>query len=519
MKNKTYFDNLDKIVCSQLFLILLGINCACTKENEAVIEEFGEQLETHVVEYDSTYNANYNLYVVNDDTAAYNLQNYSASLNSAEQSVNNILNEYAVKMLSEYANTSKENTILSPLSASMLYSLMSNFADEKASTNVYRSTLGLEQAKVKDVNSYFRKIINKVNEQSEKSEKTGGLSFANNLWMDEQDAVYKSFLSTTNFYDVKVKGVDLKRSSSLSEINETIKSQIGSDEATIKQSATNKPLITSSVSFKNEWKVKFSVDSVKKNVFIDIDGKEQECTTLFSIGKGRYGHFDNFDMMEIPYKDDTYSMFVIIPHSANGLSQSLSSLYRQGIQNCMRIVSDTTRNYHGEYLEKRDTIVNNHKYTVVDTLILDTIFDVRLPRVKICNSTPLNPQNAKIANSTKIMYQTNLPRVSPKGFTLSNIYQSCKFEINENNTLADAEGAIIKATESEFHNKTGNPPVIDFMGSGLVIDGGVNIPIGKKITKTVIIPFYAYHPFAVFIRKNQMGIIPFACTITTLFSN
>lgn len=59
--------------------------------------------QNNIVQYDSTYNASYNLYVVNDDTTAYSPQKYHANLSSEEKVIGRALNEYAVKMLADYS--------------------------------------------------------------------------------------------------------------------------------------------------------------------------------------------------------------------------------------------------------------------------------------------------------------------------------------------------------------------------------------------------------------------------------
>lgn len=518
MKQHNLFKSLLAKIHPLLLITLLGTCWACT--NEENLEAVTKENNVEIQKYDSTYNAAFNLYVVSDDTTSYNIQSYSAPFNAVEKSISSSLNEYAAKMLSEYSDTNKENTILSPLSATMLYSLMANFSDAKKSSNVYKDNMGLAHVKTDDMNSYFRKLINKKKEETVSSDNNNGLSLASNLWVEEKKAVYKSFLSTTGFYEVKVKGMDMDKSSTLSYINETIKNQMGDDYNAIKQSALNnaKPLITSSMAFKNEWKESFKVDSSLTNEFSNIDGSKTVCKTLCATSPSRYGHFDKFDMMEIPYKDESYSMFVVIPHTVDGLSQSLSSLYKQGLAHCMENVSDTTRTFQSECLIKRDTVVYEQTYEVVDTLITDTIFDIRLPKVKLCSSTPLNQQNTSVSSNTKQMFQTNLPKVSPNGFTLGNVYQSCSFELDEKSTTAESDAGI----EIDHRPYTTETSIVVIQtGSTSGKDGNGNhgifsIPKGKKIHKTVVVPFHATHPFAIFIRDNKLGAIPFASSIKTL---
>lgn len=498
-----------------LSAILVMLCVCCSKE------EFESSIQTtssvEIEEkYDSVYNATYSLYVVNDDTTAYNLLDYNSPLTSAENEVRKSLNEYAVKMLSDYSGASSANTILSPFNASMLYSLMANFTDEKKDENTFKENMGISSGNKKDINSFFRKFINKRSHStSQDEEKT---SYANTLWMNKKSAVYNSFLSRTKYYGFDVKGIDLDQASSIDAINSFVRSKIGSNDAQIKQSSVEdaKPLVTSSMSFKGEWKEKFYVDSTLTNWFTNSNGSKASCKILWSTRKGRWSRFDTFDMMEILYKDNNYSMYIILPHEDDGLSKSLSDLRNYGISRCMNMVSDTTRTYHGEYYIPRDTTTILGTFTVVDTLITDTIFDIRIPKFKLCASTELNPKNLAGNAAAKLIYQTNLPKVSPNGYSLSNVFQSCSLEINEQSTSASSTGSI-----SEVDVKLNATNAITGISHHYIIlpykiDDKPKIPRGRKIKDTIKVPFYVAHPFAVFIRENEIGTIPFACCIKSL---
>lgn len=504
-------------VCSVIVAIIAMINVSCSEREIEIVKD-----PANLVEYDSTYNAAYNLYVVSDDTVAYDLQKFNTPLNAKEKMIGRSLNEQAVRMLSEYNNTSDVNTILSPISASMLYSLMANFTDDKNSSNVFKDNMGLSDAKTEDINSYFRKYLNAgdmtVTKENNKGKNDTGssLSFERNLWMNDNSSVYNSFLSKTKYYGFGVKGMDMSKGSSLTEINSVINAQMGTDRASVMQSQweRSKPMVTSSMTFNCEWQNKFTVDAAQTNLFTNANGSKTICKLLRATRKGKYQKFENFDMMEIPYKDYKYSMFIILPHSIDGLSKSLSDLNNHGVSKSMEIVSDTTRSYHGEYYITRDTTTSFGTFSVVDTLITDTIFDIRIPKFKLCSSIGLNSKRTGSKSATELLYQTNLPKVSPNGFKLSNVFQSCSFELNENNTTAssnDSLNVISTFTGASINHN------FSLIGNGdIIVVGEKVIPKGKRINDTVVVPFHVAYPFAIFIRDNVMGTIPFACSIKTL---
>ncbi len=503
MRQKRFATKKSSIYKKYIGLIICMLFICCSEHDVESVMTDHSTGQDNIAQYDSTYNASYNLYVVNDDTTAYSPQKYHAPLSSEEKEIGRALNEYAVKILADYSS-SDNNTILSPISASMLYSLMANFTDDKKGGNVFKESMGIGQAKNEDMNSFFRKYMNKKSESAKKETENKGISFASNLWMDKKSAVYNSFLSTSKFYGFGVKGIDIQNNSSLDEVNQVVNGQMGTSGVVIKQSALQsaKPLVTSSMSFQGEWDEKFRLDSAQTNIFTNANGLKIVCKQLCTTRKGRYADFGDFEMIEIPYKGNDYSMYIVLPHSEGRLTKSLDALNIRGIGNCMDFVSDTTRTFHGEYLIQRDTTTAYGTFSVVDTLITDTLIDIRIPKFKLQASTGLNPQSTGATLAAKLMYQTNLPKVSPNGYKLSNVFQVCNFEVNEESTSASSGGTIVVATNHNYSVI----PVVD----------AATAPKGRKIKDTVVVPFHVIRPFAVFIRENEIGTIPFACSIKTI---
>ena len=479
-----------------------------------------QEPEPIIPTYDSIYDASYNLYIVNDDTPNYSPHAPNTPLTKEEEMIGHTLNEYATEMLSEYDTEGDENIVVSPLSATMLYAMMANFVDESKGENAFKEGMGIEASNNEDVNTYFHKYIDMQKEKDVyQNEVDNGISVDNHLWMDKNSSIYNSFLSTAKSYGFGVKGMDISDESTIETINDAISSQMGSNDATLKSSANNgaTSMITSTITFKNEWETKFYVDSTQNNLFTNFNGSTTTCKLLHATRKDRYYKFLYFNMMEIPYKGFKYSMYIALPHDGVKLSQVLTELNNKGINQCMEMVSDTTRSYHGEYLINRDSVTSHGTYAVVDTLISDTVFNVSIPIFKLCSAMGLNPNSTKGISATKSMYKTNMTKVSPNGFKLGNVFQACDFEINENGTSASSSGSI-----PNVWTGVGVTPHVNEQKSIVVVDGNstdFEVPKGRKIQEKVKVPFCVLHPFIVFIRDNKCGTIPFACSIKRLDAN
>jgi len=243
--------------------------------------------------------------------------------------IGHTLNEYATEMLSEYDTEGDENIVVSPLSATMLYAMMANFVDESKGENAFKEGMGIEASNNEDVNTYFHKYIDMQKEKDVyQNEVDNGISVDNHLWMDKNSSIYNSFLSTAKSYGFGVKGMDISDESTIETINDAISSQMGSNDATLKSSANNgaTSMITSTITFKNEWETKFYVDSTQKNLFTNFNGSTTTCKLLHATRKDRYYKFLYFNMMEIPYKGFKYSMYIALPHDGVKLSQVLTEL-------------------------------------------------------------------------------------------------------------------------------------------------------------------------------------------------
>ncbi|MBQ7443571.1 MAG: hypothetical protein IJS59_06860 [Bacteroidaceae bacterium] len=493
---------------------------------------------TPVAAYDSTYSEAYNLFIVSDDTTAYETEAYNGPLTDADNTIAHQLGDYAADMLTEYDSQGYDNTVLSPVSASMLYGLMGNFVEQE-SDNAFLDAMGMEQASTEEVNTFFRKFINKKgNTESQASGSQAAksrLTFASNLWMDTRTAVFNSFISKSRFYGFGVKGMDLTSPGAINAINGSIASNLGGKGATLPAyllQAKASTVITSTMNFEGKWLYPMSRDTTL-TTFTNADGTHASATIIGTTQTRGYARFNSFDVVELKYKEDTYAMYVILPHSTRGLTQCLNELNKRGTTHVMEAAATDTTRHRAVIYTQRDTtyyVFNDTMHpaderetatiTVTDTLISDTVFDIRLPKFDVTTTTSLSPTGTNAATATKRMYQTNLPKVAPSGFHLTNVFQTCRISIDENGTTAMSRDSLAVLENTTNDTYTGATPG----GESFPIYIGYDkiernpVPRGRKTYETIHAPFTATRPFALFIRDKEVGTIPFASTIKNLRS-
>lgn len=83
-------------------------------------------------------------------------------------------------------------------------------------------------------------------------------------------------------------------------------------------------VLTNAVHFLGQWKSAFNVSRTAKANFTLLSGDQVKVDMMHHPNvKLRYGHFENFQMVELPYEGDDVSMLVLLPHvnSKSGLQK------------------------------------------------------------------------------------------------------------------------------------------------------------------------------------------------------
>lgn len=411
------------------------------------------------------YRSEFNLYVVQGDSLVYDFGDASLPLTEIEKKINSTLDNYAVKMLLTYSKGTSKNTLLSPISATTLYSLMANFTGDQQS-NKYLENMGIEDYDMSDVNSYCRKIDyqSKASNTSDASN-TGNSSFNidSKMWIDQNTTVYDSFLSTTNAYNVSVRGVDFKNLADIEAINQNATTNMENNTEGIDRSswANTKSIVTTVMDFKKTWKTEMGISN-NDSTFINDNGSTTICKMLQVQSDFNYCSFDEFDMLELPYSDETYSAYIIYPHNANLLDKSLAAIQQIGLDKCI-------------------SLMGTEKVLI------------RVPEFTLEGITSLNSQELSSSTGIKQMYNSKLSKASPDGFELNDIYQAYNIDFNGKGTS-----------------------VILTSGSSIV-KSNYSIHIGSGSKQTVNAKeFIVKHPFALLIRNNKLKSTVNACCIKAL---
>lgn len=416
---------------------------------------------------DTFLSSEYNIYIIDNDTISYSTEEIAEPFNNTDKMINSALEDYSITMLIDYSKNNKKNTLLSPMSATLLYSMISNLTDD-TSGHLFQKQLGLDKFNSDDVNSYCRKL-NYRTKQSEKTNKEfSKFSMSNNCWIQKDEAVYRSFMSMTKSFGIGVKGVDFKSLSGLTVIGESLKGMSSSKSYDIDMTSLNDvtSVVTSSMDLEKKWK--HNVTQVKNQTFNNADGTVSTCSAIGGTLTVKYGKYESFDMAELPYSDGEFSLYVIYPHSVDSFDQSLTYIQDIGIEKCIDDLEETK-------------------------------VSIRIPTFKFEGITELNSVSVSSGSAGKQFYQAKLTKASPKGFNIGNTYQAYRIELNSQGTSVEVKSSGKVDASNESNKK------IEPIGPGSTPEGGIILP-----------QMHIVRPFVILIRNNVLKTVAYACGIKDL---
>ena len=405
------------------------------------------------IKNNSVYDSSRNLMLIEDDTIPYNPEDYKQPFSSNEKVIAEKLSRYSVDLLEQY--DSDDNLIVSPVCISLIHSMVANFVKDN-NENSYKKSLGLDE-EMEKVNSYSRKVIDYA-DIYKSTDNDSVYSMSNKLWIDSKVPIYRSFISVANFYKINANGVNFNDDRALVEMGKQIDESNDSKWKSQNFLQEAKSFVSSSILFTQKWNVKFE-ERTGRHTFHNANGTTSDTISFISTtGMLYFYEAGAFYMVQIPYKDNKFSMFLVIPKKFGGFAEALEALQVQGLSNCISKMKE--------------------KYVLLSMPKLDIETDVFYGKLE------------EVSIDRRILYTTELLNVSPAGFRLDDIYQSCRLHIDEKGTAAKAISHDV-------------PVIIRPPGWTTVTPPGLESPL----------TLWADMPFMLFIRENTLRTILFSISI------
>ncbi len=260
-------------------------------------------------------------------------------------------NEFTFEMYKQLRD-SNENIFFSPYSISTALGMAYEGARDQTATEMMQ-VLGLpedDQARLEMVKE-LQTLLNKKTTSYE-------LSAANAYWLrdggslkqDYKDAIesyYLAYGQQLDFTGDPAGSVDTINDWVEEKTNDRIKDLLSTSDV----DALTYLILTNAIYFKADWKYQFNTNATEKRSFYLTGGEEIETELMHMCDESKklnYAADSNVQLLQLPYKDEELSMFVLLPidNDIASIESKLNHSYLSSLKD------DITSEYVNLYLPK-----------------------------------------------------------------------------------------------------------------------------------------------------------------------
>lgn len=330
-------------------------------------------------------------------------------------------NQFTFKTFKEILKENEhKNTFFSPASLSLALGMTYNGAND-ATKKAFENTLLYNGFNINTINNVNKNIIQHLSDDSSGSV----FRVANSIWMNKNINVKKSFIDINKEnYFAEVNAVDFSKASTVNTINNWVSNKTNKKIPKIveKIGSTDIMYLINALYFKGLWKHKFDKNLTKKETFTNKK-EAKKVDMMFLEENVAYFQNDIFSSIKLPYKNDKFSMTVLLP-SKN------------------KTVNDITNALSQENWTKW-----NKKYAVEDVNIF-------FPKFKFSFSQKLNDILIKLGLGNAFSNKADFSNISDNTSSkISKVLQKTFVNVDEEGTEAAAATVVVMALTSAAPSK------------------------------------------------------------------
>ena len=220
-------------------------------------------------------------------------------------------NQFAFELFAKYSD-SNENIFFSPFSISSALGM--TFEGARGATADEMRAVFHFPADDESRRDAFRNIFTEIN----RSDKNYELATANALWTQKNYKFADEYFATIeNFYDGEIRNLDFlnENEKSRTTINEWVEEKTNDKIKNLIKFLLpeTKLVLTNAIYFKGDWAEQFDENATRDREFELISGEKIETPTMYLSKYFNYFENDEWQILELPYRDDELSMLVFLP--------------------------------------------------------------------------------------------------------------------------------------------------------------------------------------------------------------
>ena len=249
------------------------------------------------------------------------------ALSTGEQGIIAAANRFGPVLLTQVnATRGQENVFISPLSASMALGMTLNGA-AGSTFDEMRAVLGFGGMPREAIIAAYRDLITLLRGLDSNVD----FRIVNAIWYQQRFApsVAPVFLSeATQFFDANTSALDFANPSSVTTVNEWVKTNTGGKITSI---VDNLPpdlvmLLANAIYFKGDWREAFDKSKTTNAPFTTDAGRRVTVPMMQRVAKARAGVSEGRTVVDLGYGGDAFSMSILLPRTGESVNAMVASL-------------------------------------------------------------------------------------------------------------------------------------------------------------------------------------------------
>jgi serine protease inhibitor len=293
-----------------------------------------------------------------------------------------------------------KNYFISPLSLHIALGMLLNGADTDTKTEIQK-VLGLENQSMEEINKTYLELIENLPQVDTKVVNT----IANSIWQDKNFSSEQSFIDNlSTSFKARLYNEDFGNPATVEKINKWASDNTNAKIKKILEQIEPSQVmfLINALYFKGDWTKEFKTENTQKAEFNGT--KSTKMVDMMSqTSEFKYANLDNYQLVDLPYGSEKYSMTVLLPKTGT-------------VESVVAKLDATTWQSARNAMSKNKVVVNLPKFTIEYSKKLNTILQ-KMGMVKAFGSQADLSKIAKPAGKLKVGFvkQDTYVAVDEKG--------------------------------------------------------------------------------------------------------
>lgn len=215
------------------------------------------------------------------------------------------------------------NVFISPTSIAVALAMLTNGASG-ATREAILKTLHSQGGSLEAFNTDNRSLVEQINKATAVQ-----LSMANALWIQKLAEVNPSFAQLLQQdFNAQAERLDFHDPKAVDTINTWVAKNTKNRIPRIldRVDPMTVAILTNAIAFKGKWSIQFKADATQPHDFKTANGTVRKVPMMKHAAEYSYAKDDSLESIRLPYADESFAMYVVLPKDAAAMSSFLDKL-------------------------------------------------------------------------------------------------------------------------------------------------------------------------------------------------